>query len=63
MTKNEVVDIMLNSFISVNRELAEQSGMEEEEISKFIESSKGSIEYMLNAVYDTLLEKNIIKQD
>jgi hypothetical protein len=41
--------------------MALMSGMGEEEVSKFIEQSTPSIEHALTAVYEVMVEKDIIK--
>ena len=61
MSKEEVLNIMLESFVNDNKMMAMGSGMAEEEIEKFMERSLPSIEYMLSNVYDLLVEKQIIK--
>lgn len=61
MSKEEVVEIMVNTFSEINKSMALMSGMAEEEADKFIEQSRPSIEHTLTSVYDVLVEKNIIK--
>ena len=63
MTKEKVVELMLDTFQEINIKMAEQHGMNRDEIAKNLDQSSPSIQYMLAAVYDKLLEKNIIKKD
>lgn len=61
MEKSEVVQVMLEQFISDNEAMAKQSGMPEEEIKELSEKSVPGIQYILANVYDKLVEKEIIK--
>lgn len=61
MEKAEVVQVMLEQFISDNESMAKQSGMPEEEIKELSEKSVPGIQYILANVYDKLVEKEIIK--
>jgi len=60
MSKEEVVKMMLESFLSDNRMMAQGSGMPEDELQKMEEKSRPSIEYMLGNVYDLLVTKQLI---
>jgi hypothetical protein len=60
MTKEEVVNLMLESMEQDNREMCERSGMPKEEAEKFMEQSRPSIVYMLDNIYGKLSEKGII---
>ncbi len=60
MSKEEVVSMMLESFLRDNRMMAQGSGMPEEELQKMEEKSKPSIKYMLENVYDLLVTKQLI---
>jgi hypothetical protein len=60
MSKEEVVKMMLESFLSDNRMMAQGSGMPEDELEKMEEKSRPSIEYMLGNVYDLLVTKQLI---
>ena len=61
MSKEEAIAVMVETFIEINKSMALMSGMGEEEVSKFIEQSTPSIHNALSAVYDVLLEKEIVK--
>ncbi len=52
---------MVEVFSEINKSMALASGMEEEEVNKFIEQSNPSIQHALTAVYDVLLEKELLK--
>lgn len=52
--------MMLESFLSDNRMMAQGSGMPEDELEKMEEKSRPSIEYMLGNVYDLLVTKQLI---
>jgi len=41
--------------------MALMSGMSEDEVAKFIEQSTPSIEHSLTAVYEAMVEKDMIK--
>lgn len=63
MNKDQAVELMFDTFQEINIKMAEQHGMTKDEIAKNLEQSSHSVRYMLAAVYDILLEKNIIKRD
>ena len=48
MNKEEVIEVMINSFNNKNKEMAELSGMSNEDIEKFIAESSVSIKMMLD---------------
>ena len=52
---------MTEVFNEINKSMALASGMEESEVNKFIEQSTPSINHALSAVYDVMLEKEIVK--
>jgi hypothetical protein len=60
MTKEEVVDIMLFSINTDNRELCKQGGMSEKDIESQIEQSQQSLKLILNNMYDMLKEGGVI---
>jgi hypothetical protein len=61
MNREEIIDLMTEVFSETNRSMALTSGMEEVEVDKFIEQSTPSINHALSAVYDVLLEKELVK--
>jgi len=62
MNKEEVIEVMFNSFNRKNKEMAELSGMSNEDIEKFVVESSVSIKMMLETVYDDLLSNQIISE-
>lgn len=61
MNKEEVIAVMVETFVEINKSMALMSGMSEDEVAKFIEQSTPSIEHSLTAVYEALAEKDMIK--
>jgi hypothetical protein len=61
MSKEEAIAVMLETFVEINKSMALMSGMSEDEVAKFIEQSTPSIEHSLTAVYEAMVEKDIIK--
>jgi len=62
MNKEEVVQLMLDTFQEINYLMATGSGMDLEEIKKQMEQSEGSIRYMLTACYDKLEQNDLLKK-
>jgi hypothetical protein len=60
MTKDEVVNSMLEKFNELNVGLAKQYGMSEEDIIKNMEQAASGLEYMFSELYDHLVVNNII---
>ena len=54
MTKEEAVDIMMESINADNKALGLQSGIPEEELDKQIASSQPSLGFMMGNIYDKL---------
>ena len=61
MNKEEIIDLMVDSLQSDNREICKQNGMPETEIEESIARSTQTINYMMNNIYTKLVEKEIIK--
>jgi hypothetical protein len=61
MDREQTIELMVEVFSEINKSMALASGMEEEEVNKFIEQSNPSIQHALAAVYDVLLEKELLK--
>lgn len=61
MSKEEAIAVMVETFIEINKSMALMSGMGEEEVAKFIEQSTPSIEHALTAVYEVMVEKDLVK--
>jgi hypothetical protein len=62
MTRDQAVELMLESFNNDNRMMGAGSGMDEAEVEKFIEQSQPSLTYMLSNAYDKLAEKGLISK-
>ena len=56
MTKDEVVDLMLNSFNDNTREMCKNFGMSDDETEQKINESQPSLVYLLSNAYDKLKE-------
>jgi hypothetical protein len=54
MTKEEAIDIMMESINADNKALGLQSGMSEEDLDKQIEASQPSLAFMMSNIYDKL---------
>jgi len=61
MDREQTIELMVEVFSEINKSMALASGMEEEEVNKFIEQSNPSIQHALTAVYDVLVEKELLK--
>ena len=60
MNKEEVVEFMLDSINTDNRDMCERNGMSKEETELSIEQSQHSLRHMLENLYDRMKEANII---
>ena len=58
MTKEEVIDIMIETVNAYNINLMRQSKMSEEDITKNIDSQYQALHYMFGMIYDDLDAKN-----
>lgn len=56
MTKDEVVNIMMESINSDNLSLGLQAGLEESALKAQIEQSQQSLGFMMGNIYDKLKE-------
>ena len=63
MSKDDVIDLMIDAFQVRNLELADRSGMTEDDAKSQIEAMRGTVGYLLENVYDELIAKNILKND
>jgi hypothetical protein len=61
MNKEEIIKLMIDSINQDNREICERGGMGNDEIEKQIEQSQPSLAYMIENIYNKLVEKEIIK--
>jgi hypothetical protein len=60
MTKEEAVNIMLETINSNNLTLGVQAGLDENALRSQIEQSQQSLNFMLSNVYDKLKENGVI---
>jgi transcriptional/translational regulatory protein YebC/TACO1 len=60
MTKEEVVELMTNTIIALNSEVAHQQNMSQEQIDKAIETTKPGIDNINSILYEVLKANNII---
>ena len=59
MNKDEVLDIMMNSINSDNKELCLRSGMSEEQANAQIDQSQPSLAFMMENIIDKLTEAGV----
>lgn len=62
MSKDDVVQLMLDTFQEINYLMAVNTGMTDDEIKKNMEQSEGGLRYMLAACYDKLEQKDLLKK-
>ena len=60
MTKEEAVDLMLNSINEDNREMGLRSGISEEDMEMQIQQSQPSLAFMMSNIYDKLKDGGVI---
>ena len=60
MTKDEAVNIMLNSINEDNRSMGIQAGLNAADLEKQIEQSQASLVFMMSNIYDKLKEGGAI---
>jgi hypothetical protein len=60
MTKEQAIEIMMNSINSDNKQFCLDNGMSEEEADKNIQNSQMSLGVMMSNIYDKLVDAKII---
>ena len=60
MTKEEVVDMMLFSINTDNRELCKKAGMSESDTESQISQSQPSLHFIIENMYDRMKDGGII---
>lgn len=60
MSRQDTLDIMLNSIIDTMKDLYSRSGTSEEDQKVYMEQGNESFKVIAIAMYDALLEKGII---
>ena len=61
MTKEEVLQLMLDSLNQDNRDMCERSGMDKDQSDRMITESQMSLQFMVNNMYDRMQEADILK--
>lgn len=60
MTKEEAVNIMLESINSDNREMGKNAGISDADMETQIINSQPSLSFMMSNIYDKLKESGVI---
>lgn len=60
MSRQDALDIMLNSIIDTMKDLYSRSGTSEEDQKVYMEQGNESFKVIAIAMYDALLEKGIV---
>ena len=60
MNKEEIIDLMLDSINTDNREMCKQSGMSDADAEKQIAESQQSLVFMVSNMYQRLKESGAI---
>lgn len=60
MTKEEVIDMMLFSINTDNREMGKKAGISDKEMEEQIANSQVSLSFMMSNIYDMLKEGGVI---
>ena len=61
MTREEIIETMIETVNVYNINLMKQSNMDEAEITKNVDSQYPALNYMFNLIYDDLEVKNAFK--
>lgn len=60
MNKEEIIDLMLESINSDNRDICRNSGMSDEETNTQVEQSQPALTFMVSNMYQKLKESGVI---
>lgn len=60
MTKDEAINLMLESINNDNRSMGVQAGLNAADLEKQIEQSQPSLSFMMSNIYDKLKESGVI---
>jgi hypothetical protein len=60
MTKDQAIDIMMESINSDNRAMGLQAGLDAQALETQIEQSQASLSFMMSNIYDKLKESGVI---
>lgn len=61
MTKEEIIDIMMESINADNRQMGIAAGISPEELERQIEQSQPSLAFMMENIYNKLVEQFEVK--
>lgn len=61
MTKEDIIETMIQTVNGYNTNLMLQSKMSQDEITKNLDSQYPALHYMFNLIYDDLEVKNVFK--
>jgi hypothetical protein len=61
MTRHEVIETMIETVNNYNKNLMAQSKMNQEDITKNIDSQYPALQYMMGLIYDDLEVKDVFK--
>jgi hypothetical protein len=63
MTKDEVIDFIIESINLDNRDLCEKANMSEEQINQSISDSQSSLQYIAFNLYARMKAKNLLIEE
>ena len=63
MTKDEVIDFIIESINLDNRDLCEKANMPEEQINQSISDSQSSLQYIAFNLYARMKAKNLLIEE
>lgn len=61
MKRHEVIEIMIETVNTYNRNLMAQSNLSQEEITKGIDGQYPALQHMMGLIYDDLEMKDVFK--
>jgi hypothetical protein len=60
MTREEIMDLMLNSINEDNRAIGLQAGISDDDMEMQISQSQASLSFMMSNIYDKLKDSGVI---
>ena len=61
MTKEEIINTMIDTVNTFNAKLAKESGLSDQAIADTIVSQRPAFEHMFGLIYDSLDKKSVFK--
>ena len=61
MTREEALNLMLDSMNKDNLDLAQKANMGQDQIDKYIQESQMSLQYLVSNLYDRMKSADLIK--